>query len=94
MQTFYNTTNLAGAQLKDAVARASNQDAAILLIYSTGKAYSPSLIYDCCQRAGHNWPITSIRRSITNLTKDKKLAMTGEKVIGMYGQPENKWIKI
>ena len=93
MQIYYNTNHLSGDELKQAVTNADAQDCAILLIFqNTGKAYSPSQIMGMCHRAGKNWPLTSIRRSITNLTKSNNLVKTGVQVIGIYGKPEYKWM--
>lgn len=89
---YYNTTNLTGPALKEAVQRAKSQDEAIRLVFvNTRIAYSPSRIMEIMQKAGYNWPITSVRRSITNLTKAGHLVQTGEQVKGMYGSLENKW---
>jgi hypothetical protein len=47
--TYHNTTNLNGQQLKEAVISASNQDAAILLIYKqTRKRFTPWDIHGMC----------------------------------------------
>lgn len=91
---YYNTTNLVGPDLKAAVSSAKRQMDAIDLIYqNTGKAYSPSQIHGFLEKAGHMWPLTSVRRAITDLEKDKRLMKTGEMIQGPYGMPENKWIK-
>ena len=51
---------------------------------------SPSMIFKALRE---KWPLTSIRRSITNLTnKSKMLIKLNQKVTGIYGQPEGLWI--
>lgn len=40
---------------------------------------------------GQCWPITSVRRSLTNLTKEGHLLMTGEVRTGLYGRDNNTW---
>ena len=91
--TYYNTRNLSGNELKEAVRKAKNQEEAIRTIYlNTRKAYSPSDILGMMQRAGFDFPITSLRRAITNLQKKGDLIMLSEKKIGMYGSPEHLWI--
>lgn len=93
MQTYYNTTQLSGDELNQAVGRAKEQEEAILLIYrNCDYSLSPSKIMSCCNRAGHNWPLTSIRRAITNLTAQGKLIKTGSMAPGIYGKPEHLWI--
>lgn len=92
IKAFYNTVGLQGAELKEAVERAENQDAAIYLIFQTGKPYSPSQIHRLMAKAGKECPITSCRRSITNLTKAGKLVKTELMQEGKYGVPEHTWI--
>jgi len=92
MQPYYNTTNLSGKDLEIAVAAAKNQDDAILTIFlNTRSEWSPWQIHRALLKAGRNSPVTSARRSITNLTTSGHLIMTGEQVIGEYGRPENVW---
>lgn len=92
IRSFYNTIGLTGEDLKQAVIRAENQDEAIYLIYKTGKPYSPSQIHRLMEKAGKTLPITSVRRSITNLTKSGKLVKTELMVEGLYKLPEHTWI--
>ena len=49
---------------------------------------SPSMVYDAFLKA---WPITSVRRAITNLTTAGELVKTNSTVTGMYGKPEHLW---
>lgn len=92
MSHYYNTTQLQGEALKKAVSDASRQEDAIMLVYkNTEKAYSPSQMLTIMQRAGRNWPITSIRRAITNLEQSNKLTKTNNMVTGMFGKPEGQW---
>ena len=37
------------------------------------------------------WPITSIRRAMTNLTDDGMIVKTQETVKGVYGKNEHLW---
>lgn len=95
--TYYNTTNEKGEKLKEYGLQAATQDQLILEIFDICAlnfktfdfALSPSEI------AGHNFfnnvPITSIRRSLTNLTKQGRLIKTSIKVTGQYGRKEHTW---
>lgn len=89
---FYNSTSLTGQELKQAVSIASKQDEAITLIFRTGKPYTPSEIMTLCNRAGHSYLLTSVRRSITSLTDRGVLRNTGNFKQGPYGRPEGVWI--
>ena len=52
------------------------------------KPQSPSMVYYAFLKA---WPITSVRRAITNLTTAGELVKTNNTVTGMYGKPEHLW---
>lgn len=90
---FYNTTRLAADQLTVAIAAAKQQDDAVLLLFRAYGQLSPSQAWQhYVERTGkRNTPITSIRRSITGLTKDKVLRKTKDQVDGPYGKPEYRW---
>ena len=89
---FYNTIGLTGEALKKAVTNATKLDEAVLLIYTnTRKPYSPSQIFKLIEKAGRNQPLTSCRRSITNLTTKGHLVKQSQKVMGLYGEEEHVW---
>lgn len=89
--SYFNTTNESGTTLKNNVAKAKSQEEKILLFCERNKLFikgiTPSQIYGFVD----NYPITSIRRALTNLTKQGKLIKTNEKRIGMYGRSEYVW---
>ena len=90
--SYFNTTNESGTTLKNNVAKAKSQE---VNLYNLIKRYdcfiecgiTPSQAYNIQV----NYPITSIRRALTNLTKQGKLIKTNEKRIGMYGRSEYVW---
>jgi len=91
--SFYNTNQLKGNALREAVRNARNQQEAILTYYlHRREAFSPSEIMQKMQAVGKLWPITSIRRAITDLTNAGHLVKTEELVKGMYDMQEHKWI--
>ncbi len=49
---------------------------------------SPSMVHKACNNL---WPLTSVRRAITNLSTDGDLIKTNDTVIGIYGKPEHLW---
>jgi hypothetical protein len=97
MNTFYNTINLCGEDLKEANAQAMKQEDLIAAIFTAnrGQKISPSQMKEIISRNyGHDWPLTSIRRGMTNLTlvsNGSILEKTDEKVPGIYGKPEHLW---
>ena len=85
---FYNTTNLAGNELKNSYESAKNQDGIILQLYQTYGKLSPSQVYDLLNA---KYPITSIRRSINTITANGFTTQTEKFRIGMYGKKEHIW---
>ena len=90
--SFYNTVRLEGQRLKEAITRAKKQEEAILLLFkNTDRSYRPSQVLALMNKAGKNWPLTSCRRSLTNLVATGDLVKTEEQTKGMYGMMEHKW---
>lgn len=95
--SYFKTTNESGTTLKNNVAKAKSQEEEILKLFKLDfkhwkdlKEYlgmSPTDLIDYFPE----YPITSIRRALTNLTKQGKLIKTNEKRIGMYGRSEYVW---
>lgn len=89
---FYNTINLTGDDLKQAVATAKSQQDAIMIIFENSqKPFTPSAIWGMLTRAGHSWLLTSARRAITDLTTEGKLEMLDNMKVGPYGAREHYW---
>jgi len=89
MSKYYNTTNAYGDLLKDYEARAISQDEVVIGVFRIyKKPLSPSMILEL---SGMNCPLTSVRRSMTNLTREGKLEKTDTKVNGIYDRPEYLW---
>jgi len=95
--SYFNTTNESGTTLKNNVAKAKSQEEEILNLFIFNKMHFINKIYKNYKlglspsQIGLNYPITSIRRALTNLTKQGKLIKTNEKRIGMYGRSEYVW---
>jgi len=91
---FYNTIDLTGQELEKAKAATLKQEELISAIYkkNSNKYISPSQIFDVIETYyGLNWPLTSIRRAITNLTDETALIKLPSMVYGIYGKPEHQW---
>ena len=92
MTQFFNTTHLTGQDLGPALASAQTQDDAILSIYrKAGGPLSPTQAWELYQRQGRECPPTSVRRSVTCLTKQGKLVRLDRKRIGNWGRWEYLW---
>tara|TARA_R110002020_G_scaffold120869_1_gene275204 strand:- start:744 stop:1040 length:297 start_codon:yes stop_codon:yes gene_type:complete len=85
---YYNTTNETGKDLKESHKKTKSQQERILEIFKTSKSASPSQVMLALPVGTL---ITSVRRSITDLTKQGHLEKTPEKRKGLYGKPEYIW---
>lgn len=91
---FFNTISLYGEDLAKAKSDTAKQEEIIELMFKANKEakFSPSDIWKVfTQDFQKNAPITSIRRSITNLTDEGKLVKLPEQKMGIYGKSEYLW---
>jgi hypothetical protein len=107
MNHFHNTISLEGNDLSRAINNAKTQEDRILFIFKVqGVSMSPDQVHRLYQQYFYEVPLTSIRRAISNLSRDKKefvnfshyevvekakLEKTEEKTAGRYGKPNYKW---
>ena len=90
--SFYNTINAMGRDLFTANQKALGQEGLILEIFKeVGRELTPFEVDERLRRNGYVYPITSIRRSITNLTKSGRLEKTSIRRSGEYGQMNYTW---
>lgn len=88
--TYHNTTALRGQALAAAHNAARRQDEAVLAVFRAAAGpLSPSQVWERCAAAGHRWPLTSIRRAMTNLAGGNDLVRLAAQRVGMYGRPEH-----
>jgi hypothetical protein len=86
--THYNTTHILPRELSAAEAKTSRQDAEVLAVFRRRGRMSP---WEAHEALVCRFPITSVRRSITDLTKGNLLRRTDEKRRGPYGSPSYTW---
>lgn len=88
--TYFNSTRLTGDDLRTAVQQAGNQDAVVMAIYRAANGpLSASQVWRECERQGRYWPVTSVRRSISNLSNAGALVHLQEATRpGLYGRAE------
>ncbi len=91
MVSYYNTNGLKGRGLFDSEQRAKTQEDIILEIFRNISDATPFEVQEILAIGGKVYPITSIRRAITNLTKGGKLRKTNIRRIGEYGQMNYAW---
>jgi hypothetical protein len=90
MQCFHNTVGETGTALARSEAKAKTQEEKVLAFYSIDKYHnmSPSYVHSNILPYA---PLTSVRRAISNLTKQGKLVKTKHMVDGPYGKKEYCW---
>ena len=86
---YYNTTRQKGEQLKVSWKKTKSQDDKVMEYFHAHGKGTPSEVWIYFRDS--NVPITSIRRSITNLTNSNLLSKTDNKREGVYGRPEYVW---
>ena len=87
--SYYNTTDESGKALQTYKDKSYLQEDKIRAIFKRCKELSPSQAHQVF--GVDDAPLTSMRRSITNLTSDGFLIKTEKKVSGIYGRPEYNW---
>lgn len=92
MTHYHNTTEAVDPQLKQYEQKAKSQEDKILAYFESHLddyvLLSPTLVLR--HIFNNTVPITSVRRALSNLTRDGFLQMSG-KVMGPYGRPEHYW---
>jgi len=88
--SYYNTTNLNGADLKKSTGRAESQTEKILRFFLAhpDRAFTPAEVY----RAMDGFLLTSVRRSMSDLTKSDDLIKTDSQALGNFGSANYKWM--
>lgn len=89
--SYYNTNKLKGFELKEADRKANTQEDRILQFFksNSGKNFTPEEIQSLCLMA--NRPLTSVRRAISNLTREGYLRKTNLMKQGNYGKQVHTW---
>ena len=87
--SYYNTTQEQGEQLAIFKKRAKKQDDKILEFFQDNPMveFGASQVWNALFY--NSVPITSVRRSVTNLVQDNKLEYTGRKRKGVFGRNES-----
>ena len=90
--SFFNTTGETD-NLPEYNSKAETQNERVLKILTYAMTHlTPAEVWArYCKYYNRKTPITSIRRSMTNLTKKDKLEMVYVKKIGLFGRPNYQW---
>ena len=87
MKHFYDTFEIKRSDLQKEISNAKNQEEKILLIFNKKKELTPSEVWEYLME----YPLTSIRRAMTNLTEQGRLTKTSIQKLGYYGKPNYVW---
>ncbi len=95
MHNYFNTTNESGSQLLKYQDKALSQDQRLLAYFEESYDINGDYLLLTPTAAlnrvfNNSVPITSVRRALSNLTRDGKLRTSG-KAMGPYGRPEHYW---
>jgi len=90
MENFYNTTGQTGATLTASRSAAKRQDSIILELFQRNPIdlFAP---HDVQRLLGLPWPLTSVRRAISDLTERGLLEKTDHMRVGTFGKPVHTW---
>lgn len=87
---FHNTIGLLPSEHREKDKKAINQSEKILALFKESPHcdFTPSEVY---LKFGQQYPLTSIRRAITNLTDAGDLIRTDKKRKGLYNEDNYTW---
>lgn len=90
---FHNTIGARGQMLFDFEASVEKQEMVIMNYMKThcSESFTPIQLWDRLNKLGYNYPLTSIRRALSNRTDTGELTMHEEKKNEMYGKPNHLW---
>jgi Fe2+ or Zn2+ uptake regulation protein len=86
---YYNTTSLSSGDLDEATYKAETQEDLVFDFFlKNNLRLTPDQVHEFCLQDA---PLTSVRRALTNLTKQGLLKKTDQKSKGRYGRDCHVW---
>jgi len=98
--SYYDTTSLRTQlqieEYKQMLVKTEKQEKVVKMLANefTNKTFSPSMMHSMMERHGRKVPITSVRRAISDLTREGVLKKTDKQRIGYYGKREYMWRRV
>jgi Fe2+ or Zn2+ uptake regulation protein len=91
MKHYHETTTLAPGQLEIFKAKAKSQTTMIKSLFQRHPEIdlTASQVWQYFKKEGKEWPLTSVRRSLSNLQKAGFLVRIEDTRPGIYGAPEH-----
>lgn len=98
-EAYHNTTDLTGFELWEAEYKALKQDDAVLKVMKGSHLLCTpervllhlQILEPLTQRKWAKTPLTSVRRSFSNLQRKGLIEKTDEMTMGAFGKPVHKW---
>lgn len=95
--SFHNTVGLEGNELEQAIAKCKSQEEIVMAYFKSRpmRQMTASFVYNFLTEHAYissKVPITSIRRAMSNLSYDKLLRKSENKVPGPLGMVEHEWV--
>jgi hypothetical protein len=92
--SFHNTIDIAGKTLKAAKKKVNEQEKLIMTYFKKHPYAMPTpwQVLDWLKENGHDMLITSVRRSLTNLSDAGKLIKSTVQFQGPQGKPNHAWM--
>ena len=90
VSSYHNTTRERGRALRQFEEKARSQDSRILRFFQT-YLFGEFTPEEVRKHTSLDCPLTSVRRSMTNLTKVGRLIKTGRQEESSYGRPAYCW---
>jgi Fe2+ or Zn2+ uptake regulation protein len=88
----HKTEHFTSEQREQATGNAITQENEILKILNhPGRRYGASYLHEVIGLRRPSWPLTSIRRALTNLEKRGLVRKCEEVTVGAYGRNEHLW---
>jgi hypothetical protein len=93
MNSYHNTNHEGGDTLKKSEAKAMRQEDEILAFiqFRYPQQITPEYAWEYSGMKDRNIPLTSVRRSFTNLHRQGKIVKSTHMVKGMYGKMIHTW---
>ena len=92
--SYYNTTFEEKQELVRSIAKNKKQEELVYYLFTTEVNYSPEMIVKLCREYyDREYPITSVRRALSDLTKKGLLKKTNKMVMGLHGKKVHTWTK-
>lgn len=97
--SFHNTINLTHEALECANAKASSQEEVVLQFFkdNRGMKFTPCEVHRALTGNGKldaRTLLTSVRRAISDLTRDGKIVKTTQKKLGAFGMANYTWMLV